>query len=216
MKNLLFTALLAGATVLSASAQTQLAANLPTKTTKKSDKVATYKVQPAASKVEWLGKKVTGQHNGAIQLKEGAAQVKDNQLTGGTFVMDMTTITDADLTDAGYNAKLIGHLKSEDFFSVEKNPTSTFVIKTVAPLKADEKGNNVTVTGDLTIKGITNPVSFPAKVTVSGGTLTATGTAVVNRAKYDIRYGSKSFFASIGDKAIDDDFTLTFNVTAKQ
>lgn len=215
MKNLLFTALLAGATVFSASAQTQLAANLPAKTAK-SDKIAAYKVVPAASKVEWLGKKVTGQHNGTIQIKEGTAQVKGTQLTGGTFVMDMTSITDADLTDAGYNAKLVGHLKSEDFFSVEKNPTSTFVIKSVTPLKADEKGNNVTVTGDLTIKGITNPVTFPAKVTVDKGTLTAAGTAVVNRAKYDIRYGSKSFFESIGDKAIDDDFTMTFNVTAKQ
>lgn len=214
MKNILFSALLVS-TLLTASVTSAFAGdNGPKKGAKAS---STYKVVPAASSLSWLGKKVTGQHNGSIQLKEGIAQVKGNQLTGGTFVVDMTTLTNEDLKDAEYNGKLVGHLKSEDFFSVAKNPTSTLSITKVTPLKgADAAGNNVTVTGNLTIKGITNPVSFPAKVAVDKGTLTATGTALVNRAKYDIRYGSKSFFESIGDKAIDDEFALTFNVTAKQ
>jgi len=214
MKKLLFSALLASTTVFSASAQ-QLAANLPA-TPKKAGKVATYTVDPKGTSLQWLGKKVTGQHNGAIQLKDGSVQVKGDQLTGGTFTFDMNTISVADLTDPGYNAKLVGHLKSDDFFGVEKYPTSTFTITSVRPLKGDAAGNNATVTGNLTIKGTTNPVSFPAKVSVKNGVVSAQGTATVNRAKYDVRYGSKSFFESIGDKAIDDDFNLTFNVTARQ
>jgi hypothetical protein len=88
--------------------------------------------------------------------------------------------------------------------------------KAAAPIKgAGANDNNVNVTGDLTIKGITKPVTFPAKVGVKNGVAAASGTAVVDRTKYDIRYGSKSFFEGIGDKAIDNDFSLTFNVIAK-
>jgi polyisoprenoid-binding protein YceI len=172
-------------------------------------------VQPQLSTIGWLGKKVTGQHNGTIQFKSGQVLVKGTQITGGTFVVDMNSIKDTDLTDADYNAKLIGHLKSDDFFSVEKNPTATFVITSIKALKGDAAGNNATITGNLTIKGKTNPLSFPAKIGVKNGVAAASGTATVDRTKYDIRYGSKSFFESIGDKAIDDTFTLTFNVVAK-
>jgi polyisoprenoid-binding protein YceI len=126
----------------------------------------------------------------------------------------MASLKVEDLT-GGSNEKLVGHLKSDDFFSVEKNPTATFVITSVAPLKGDACGNNATITGDLTIKGKTNPLSFPAKVGVKNGMAAASGTATIDRTKYDIRYRSKSFFESIGDKAIDDTFTLTFNVIAK-
>ena len=219
MKNFLFSALFVSSILTSsvaASAQ-QLALAHAGGAKKAAKASTTYKVVPAASTIDWLAKKVTGQHNGKVQLKSGTVEVKGDKLTGGTFVADMTTITAEDLTDAGYNAKLVGHLKSDDFFSVEKNPTATLTITNVSPLKSvDAQGNNVTVTGNLIIKGLTNPITFPAKVAVNKGTLTATGTAVVDRTKYDIRYGSKSFFESIGDKAIDNEFTLTFNVTAKQ
>jgi polyisoprenoid-binding protein YceI len=164
----------------------------------------TKKVDVAKSKVEWLGKKVTGQHNGDIKLKEGALVFKGDKLAGGNFTVDMTTINTTDLT-GGYKDKLDGHLKSDDFFGVAKFPTAKLVFKTVT-----DKGNNVTtVTADLTIKGKTNPVTFD--ITVNGNT--ATTKVIVDRAKYDIKYGSGSFFDDLGDKTIYDEFELDITLS---
>jgi len=163
----------------------------------------TKKIDVAKSNINWVGKKVTGQHNGTVAFKSGALVFKKNVLKGGTFTVDMTSLTATDLTGE-YQGKLNGHLKADDFFGTDKFPTSTLVFKTIA-----SKGNNVyTVTADLTIKGITKPVTFD--ITVKGNT--ATTTFNVDRTKYDIKYNSKSFFESIGDKAIYDDFELTVNL----
>lgn len=173
-----------------------------------------YALQPQLSTLGWLAKKVTGQHNGSIQFQSGQMLVKGSQIVGGTFVVDMASVKVEDLT-GGPNEKLVGHLKSDDFFAVEKHPTATFVITSVQPLKGNANGNNATITGNLTIKGTTNPLSFPAKIGVKNGVAAASGTATIDRTKYDIRYRSTSFFESLGDKAIDDTFTLTFNAIAK-
>jgi polyisoprenoid-binding protein YceI len=212
MKNLLFPILLA-ATVLSAPAQ---AAKGPVARKPATAAAATesYKVQPQLSTLGWTGKKIGGQHSGTIALKEGTVQVKGSQIVGGTFVADMTSLKNTDLTDAGYNAKLVGHLKSDDFFGVEKNPTATFVITSIKQLKGDANGNNATITGNLTIKGKTNPLSFPAKVGVKNGVAAASGTASIDRTKYDVTFGS-TLFGTAADKAVDDVFTLSFNVIAK-
>ncbi|SES10122.1 YceI family protein [Pedobacter rhizosphaerae] len=169
-------------------------------------KPVTYTVDAAKSSITWLGKKVTGSHNGTISLKSGSINVDGKKLTGGTFVIDMTSIKDAD-----GSAKLEGHLKADDFFGSAKFPTSTFVITKVAG-----SGANVTVSGNLTIKGITKPLSFPASVTTNAdGTVSAVaGKIVVDRTKYDIKYGSKSFFDSIGDKAINDEFEIGVKLVA--
>jgi len=180
---------------------------------KVADKV--YKLQPQLSTLGWEGKKVTGQHNGNVQFKDGTVMVRGNQIVGGTFTVDMNSLKVEDIKDAETNGKLMGHLRSDDFFSIEKNPTATFKITKVTPMKADAAGNNSTITGDLTIKGITKPVTFPAKTGVKGDLASASGTANIDRTKYDIKYGSKSFFESIGDKAIMDEFTMSFNVIAK-
>jgi len=155
-----------------------------------------------------LVKKVTGSHNGTIALKSGTLNVNGKSVTGGGFIIDMTSIKDAD-----GSAKLEGHLKADDFFGADKFPTSNFVITKVAG-----SGANVTVTGNLTIKGITKPLTFPATVAVNAdGTITATAAKiVVDRTKYDIKYGSKSFFESIGDKAIYDEFELAVKLVAKK
>ena len=122
----------------------------------------------------------------------------------------MNTIVNTDLTDAGYNQKLIGHLKSDDFFGVAKYPQSTLEVK-----KVDFKSGNVYhFTADLTIKGITSPVEFDAEVIETSGQLTATGVLTVNRTKFGIKYGSGSFFEGLGDKMIYDDFTLSFKLVA--
>lgn len=175
---------------------------------KNGSKPVTFTVDAANSTVTWVGKKVTGSHNGTIALKSGSLNVNGKNLTGGTFVLDMTSIKDAD-----GSAKLEGHLKADDFFGSEKFPTSTFVITKVAG-----SGANITVSGNLTIKGITKPLSFPATVTVNAdNTISAVaGKILVDRTKYDIRYGSKSFFDSIGDKAIDDNFEIGVKLVAKK
>jgi len=172
---------------------------------------ATKKVDVQKSKVEWLGKKITGQHQGTIDIKEGTLEVNNGQLTGGKIVIDMQSLKDVDLTDAEYNAKLVGHLKSDDFFSVAKFPTSQLEVT-----KVEGTGNNLVVSGNLTIKGITNPVSFPATVSKEGANTVYSGKVIIDRSKYDVRYGSKSFFNDIGDKAIDDEFTLDYKLVVTE
>ena len=177
-----------------------------------------YKVDAAQSKVAWNGKKVTGEHNGTINIAGGSFQVAKNKVVGGSVDIDMNSIVNLDLADKEYNQKLVGHLKSEDFFSAEKHPKATFKITSLTPIKGAAAGAaNYTANGNLTIKGITKPVTFPVNVAVNGNTITAKSDAVVlDRTKWDIRYGSKSFFSNIGDKAIHDDFTVQFNVVAKK
>ncbi|TLU99468.1 YceI family protein [Dyadobacter luticola] len=175
-------------------------------------KVTTLKVNPAKSELTWVGKKVTGEHTGKIALKEGNIIMDGSKLTGGKFVADLTSITNTDLTDKEYNGKLIGHLKSDDFFSVEKHPTATFVVTKATPKSAGVYD----VTGDLTIKGITKPVTFPVTVKTTPAGAEATGTLVVDRSKYDIKYNSKSFFENLGDKMINDDFTIDVKLVASK
>jgi len=173
-------------------------------------KATNYKVNAAKSELTWVGKKVTGEHTGKIALKEGVITMDGAKLTGGKFVADLTSITCTDLTDKEYNGKLIGHLKSDDFFSVEKHPTATFVVTKVAPKSAGVYD----VTGNLTIKGITKPTTFPVTVKTTASGAEATGTLVVDRSKYDIKYNSKSFFENLGDKMINDDFTIDVKLVA--
>ena len=159
----------------------------------------TIKIDAAKSSIEWLAKKVTGQHNGTVNFKDGALVFKRKALKGGSFTVDMNSLTATDL-QGEYQVKLNGHLKAEDFFGTSKFPTASLVFKKIATKSA----NLYTVTADLTIKGITKPITFD--LAVNGNA--ATTTFNVDRTKYDIKYGSKSFFASIGDKAINDEFEL--------
>ena len=160
----------------------------------------TKKVDVTKSTINWVGKKVTGSHEGTITLKEGALVFKGKKVVNGNFTVDMTTINTTDLDGKG-KTNLDGHLKSDDFFGVEKFPTATLVFKTIG-----EKSNGVyAVTADLTIKGITHPIKF--ELTVNGNM--ASTTLKVDRTKYDIKYGSGSFFSDLGDKTIYDEFELT-------
>jgi polyisoprenoid-binding protein YceI len=172
----------------------------------------TYKVDAAKSSLTWNGKKVTGEHTGNVKVQSGSLTVDGTKVTGGEFVFDMNSITCTDLTDAGYNAKFIGHMKGEDFFNVAKYPTSTFKITKVTP----KGGNAIDITGNMTIKGITNAVTFPATVAMTGNAVTASGKATLDRTKYDMKFGSKSFFENIGDKAIYDDFTVEMKLVANK
>lgn len=159
----------------------------------------------AQSKLEWTGKKLGGEHYGQLLLASGHLLFTKNKLTGGSFEIDMTSITCDDITDAKSNKRLVDHLKSEDFFSVTRFPTSKFVIITVEQKSADE----YTVTGNLTIKEKTNPITFTAKVNTMNNQTIATATLVFDRSKYDVKFGSQSFFENLGDKLVYDDVDMT-------
>lgn len=167
----------------------------------------TQKVDVAKSSVKWLGKKVTGQHSGSISVKEGSLEVANGKVTGGKVVIDMQSLVVEDVKDAGMNGKLVGHLKSDDFFGVATYPSADLVITKV-------EGN--TFSGNLTIKGITNPTSFTAVASKDGKSTVYTGTITIDRSKYNVKYGSNSFFDNLGDKAIYDEFTLDFSLVVAE
>lgn len=152
------------------------------------------------SSVKWHGKKVGGQHEGNIQLKSGYFELQGDKIVAGNFVVDMTTITNTDVKSEGSKQKLVGHLKSDDFFGVEKYPSATFEVKQSSTFS----NGKATISGDITIKGKTESLSFEA---VRAGK-EYTAKVEIDRSKFDVRYGSKSFFDNLGDKAIDDIFTL--------
>lgn len=156
------------------------------------------------SKIVWKGYKVTGSHEGTLDLIDGSLIFEDDQLTGGNFTIDMTSIIVTDLESGKGKESLEGHLKSDDFFGTENYKKASLNFTNV-----EKNGNLYTVTGDLTIKGITKPISFDLSVTND----TATAYLKVDRTVYDIRYKSSSFFEGLKDKAIYDDFDL--NVVLK-
>jgi len=169
-----------------------------------------FKVDSKASSLVWTGKKLTGQHSGNVPVSAGKLVVENKVLKQGTFEIDLSNLTVTDIADKEGNAKLVGHLKSDDFFAVSKYPKATFVITSVTP----KSGNEYTVKGNLTIKGKANPIEFPATIKNDGKQLTATAKIVVDRAKYDVRYGLKSFFDDLGDKVIYDEFDLDLKLVA--
>lgn len=167
-----------------------------------------YKVNSTSSTLEWEAKKVTGQHSGTISFGEGTLQADKKKISGGKVSVDMTTLVNTD--GNGVNKNLVGHLKSDDFFSVDKFPQASLEVKKVEA----KSGDLYHFTADLTIKGITAPIEFDAEVTLSSELLTATGVMIVNRTKYDIKYRSASFFSDLGDKMIQDEFSLKFKLVA--
>ncbi|WP_210521456.1 YceI family protein [Hymenobacter terricola] len=176
-----------------------------------------YKLQPQLSTLGWEGKAVTHGHTGTMQFSDGELLVKGSSIVGGTVTVNMKTLVATDIKDAESQGKFVGHMSSDDFFGVATFPTSTFKIVSVTPIKGAAKdADNVTIAGDMTIKGITQRISFPAKAGVKDGLASATGKVTIDRTKFGLKYGSKSFFESIGDKAIYDTFDLTFNVIAKK
>lgn len=161
----------------------------------------------SSSTLKWNAKKVTGEHYGQVKLKEGKLVVRDNQIAGGNFVINMEMITCEDLQSPEWNKKLIDHLKSDDFFSV-----GNYKVALLSNIRSDKfVGDKAKVTADLTIKGITNPITF--EVTRKGNVYTSKIT--VDRTLYNVRYGSGKFFQGLGDNMIYDDFTLDVTLVVK-
>lgn len=171
-----------------------------------------YKVSATESKLNWHAKKIVGEHFGVVSFKSGSLLMKEGKLVGGEFIVDMPTLDATDL-QGEYHDKLVGHLKSDDFFSTEKHKISVLKIKSVT---AGSAANTYNVVADLTIKGIKKEVKFLATVEVNGNTVTAKADFNVDRTIYDIRYGSSSFFEGLGDKAIDNLFNIKVSLVAKK
>ncbi|MFQ3341708.1 MAG: polyisoprenoid-binding protein YceI [Flavobacteriaceae bacterium] len=182
MKKKLFTLLFVATTSLSAWSQ-----------------YAEMKINPSESSIDWIAKKITGQHEGNINLISGSIQMGENTISGGSFDVDMTSIIVNDLKGE-YKAKLEGHLKSNDFFEVENFPTASLVITSATK----KMKNHHEVTAELTIRGITNPITFEMHIENDN----AMAKLAIDRTKYDIRYRSNSFFDNLGDIAIYNEFEL--------
>ena len=160
-------------------------------------------VNIATSSLLWKGFKPTGSHNGTVKLTSGVLSVSNGLVKAGEFVIDMNSITDAD-----GSTRLDGHLKSADFFDVEKYPTSKFVVTS-----SNLKEGKVMVTGNLTIKDVTKSITIPATISEAEGVVTfKSETFELNRADFNVKYGSKSFFDNLKDKFINDNMEMSFVV----
>lgn len=169
----------------------------------------TLKVDASASTFNWLAKKLTGEHNGTVKIQSGNLVTDNGKLTGGDFTVDLSTIKDLDI-QGDFAGKLETHLKSADFFDVAQFPISTLKItKAVA-----KGGENYDLTGNLTIRGTTQPITFPAVVKITGKTASASAKFDIDRTKFGLTYRSKAFFENIGDKMIYDNFTVDVKIVA--
>lgn len=176
----------------------------------------TFKIDTAKSTVTWIGAKVTGRHNGIIEIKEGTITLHNGIAHGGKTIFDMTTVRSEDKTiDEAGNKKLTKHLRSEDFFNVEQFPTASFQITGVAPFDSTERQNAPApavntkqlrikdpthkVTGNLTIKGTTKSISFPAKITQEDSLLRIKANFNIDRTHWRLNYGADK---SLGNQTI--------------
>ncbi|MBK9107200.1 MAG: YceI family protein [Saprospiraceae bacterium] len=169
------------------------------------------KVNLQESTIAWTGYKVTGKHNGLVNLKSASLNFEGNILKGGSFEIDMTSISCLDMTGE-YATKLVNHLKSDDFFGVANHPVVSF-----ATTKVVHQGQDLyKIEGNLTIKGVTKPIRFNSKVKDMDGQKQLTAQIKLDRADFNVKYGSGSFFDNLGDKTIYDEFDINVTlVTAK-
>jgi len=167
-----------------------------------------YKASLSESQIKWQAYKVTGQHDGIVNLSSGELKIEDNKIVGGNFVADMTSINVQDLSGES-KGKLEGHLKSPDFFGIEEYPKAKYVITEAFPIGTEGKYR---IKGNLTIKEDTHPVAFNAELSEEGSMLVANAEFKVDRSLFNVRYGSGSFFDNLGDKTIYDEFDLAITL----
>tara|TARA_B110000444_G_C18814856_1_gene584578 strand:- start:1311 stop:1904 length:594 start_codon:yes stop_codon:yes gene_type:complete len=160
------------------------------------------------STVKWIGSKVTSSHEGNISIQKGVLMIDHGTLVGGQFSIDMNSISCSDIESAKKNKYLVDHLKDEDFFNVNNFSVATITIK----YAVKGKGNIYKIVADLTIKGITHPVSFAAEVMINGLNYSAKANIKIDRTKWDIKYNSGNFFKNLGDKMILDEIEFDISL----
>lgn len=185
----------------------------------------TLNVDTEASRVAWVGSKILGgKHNGTVGIAGGSLAIEGGMIISGSFTIDMNSITNEDLPVEGdYNqAKLVGHLKSDDFFNVEAYPTAKFEITAVNTV-ADDAGNTHTISGNLTIRETTLNVTFPAKVEITEAGVTASASLTINRLDWGVNWDKAKVQSALEKAAskVKDDFVkneieLSINLVAKQ
>ena len=165
------------------------------------------------SGLEWLGKKVLGQHSGTIRLKSGQVKLENAKPVSGKFEVDMQSIFVSDIKDPKDNQKLAGHLKSDDFFGVNLFPTTIVELTKFDPIAGAAAGQpNYNVSGNVSIKGISQTITFPATIDLVDGKASAKAVVTLDRTKFNVRYGSNKFFDNLGDKVISDNFDVTVSL----
>ena len=213
MKNTLMIAVAAGLLAFSCGNSGQEAENVDVAAA--AEVAGAQEFSLTSGELKWTGKKVTGEHFGTVAITEGTLQADAGSLKGGNFTIDMSSIKVEDLTDAKQNGDLVGHLKSPDFFAVDSHKVANFVITAVEALPAaDAEGNTHTISGNLTIKGISNGIKFPAMVQMEAAAVKANAKFDIDRTLWNIRYGAGQFFKGLGDKMINDNITLNINLQA--
>lgn len=152
-------------------------------------------VDTEASRIGWSGSKMMGTHHGTIDIAIGTVLLDGSELKGGNFIIDMNTIENLDLKGTWPHDGLLEHLRSDEFFHVDSFPAAIFKMTDAQHLESDTA--NYLITGELTIKGITNNITFPANVNATDSTLYASGSLVIDRSRWDVRFGSKTFYPEL-------------------
>ncbi|MDB0602435.1 YceI family protein [Tenacibaculum maritimum] len=174
-------------------------------------KPITNNIDTNTSVLTWKGTKPGGAHSGTVALKESSLVIDNGAVISGEFIIDMSAIKNTDL-DTEHGAKLVAHLSNGDFFDVEKYPTSKFVITS-----SDNKDGKLAITGNLTIKDVTKSITIPATISEKDGVVTFKSDLFnINRADFNVKYGSKSFFDNLKDKYIDDLIAFSFDIKVKK
>ncbi len=173
----------------------------------------TYMVNTDKSTIHWTGSKPTGTHNGTIAIKEGKFSLADGAIESGNFTIDMNSIVVSDIPEEDEkNGQLAGHLKSPDFFNVEAHPAAMFEVTGMSTVDG-----KTMLSGNLTLKEKTNNISIPVSTEMKDDMMTLTSeTFTIDRSKWNVEYGSKSFFDDLGDKFISDDIELKVDLVASK
>jgi len=164
------------------------------------------------SKIDWIGRKVTGEHSGTLNLSDGFIIWNGKAITGGKITFDMTSIKTTDIESPEWKQKLDDHLKNEDFFHTDSFPHATLEIKGQTAIMDENKTIREGIVANLTIRGITHEITFPFILTQYNNIISGKGSVDIDRTLYNIRYKSGKFFDDLGDRLIYDDFTVQFNV----
>tara|TARA_B100000029_G_C17465251_1_gene920041 strand:+ start:38 stop:655 length:618 start_codon:yes stop_codon:yes gene_type:complete len=172
-----------------------------------------HKFDKTSSNIFWEAYKASGSsHNGGIKLLDGSVTLSnDNKILGATMIIDMESINCSDINDPGANNSLVRHLKNEDFFAVSQFPTASLSLLKAYQI---EESTNYNISADLTIRGITHPVQFSAEIIINNEGAYAKGIIPINRAIYNIKYKSISWYDTLGDHFIEDIFHITFDIVA--
>lgn len=176
--------------------------------------VDVFSVDTENSELAWEGRRIGGGHDGVMGIKSGEFFVFDGDLVGGEVVIDMHQIVVLDIENPESNARLQAHLESDDFFAVEEYPEAHFEITGVEPVDGEDTEKTHRIFGNMTIRGITHGIAFDANIDLRENEMMAFADFDLDRTQWNVRYGSGSFFDDLGDRAINDDFGLTFNLMA--